>query len=182
VGRFYYKIFRQALADTPGLVSSNWLAILMSVVILGTVFLIKIQRQQSYREATTRREKLAAMRDQWKQNLRDSFLVTLAAWTLLFAMSLAKTLYTDHRDVTLEASTHEKERDAARDENGHLRNKVGELENEVRHLKESPAANRRDDSKQFATEAARRNIQKRLGELVNAGLSLQADWESSRQG
>lgn len=97
--RFYKEIILRSLADTPKLVSSNWVAVGVSIFVLVATFIFRVRRQQSYKDAVNWRDRLTAMRDHW---LKDSFIsvvVTTIAWVLLFAVSLTRTLYSEHQAV-----------------------------------------------------------------------------------
>src|SRR5579864_1238429 len=84
--KFFREILSSALRDTPGMVSSNWVAVFVSIFALATTFIIKVRRQQSYKNATTWRGRLTAMRDHWKQNLWDGVKVTVGIWVLLICI------------------------------------------------------------------------------------------------
>lgn len=99
MSEFYKDITLRALGETPGLISSNWMAVCVSLIAFAATFIIKVGRQQSYKDANTWLEKLRAMRDDWKQNLWDGAKVIIILWILLFAGSLAKTLYLDHQSL-----------------------------------------------------------------------------------
>lgn len=127
--QFYKSIILRALSGTPALVSSNWLAVGVSIIVLVATFIFRVRRQQSYKDAVNWGEKLTAMRDHW---LRDGFIsviVTTIAWALLFAASLTRTLYSQHQTISARASTLERERDAARSERDQIKNKVDAVEN-----------------------------------------------------
>jgi len=116
MGKFYKEIFLKALADTPGLVSSNWIAVCVSIIAFAVTFFFKVRRQDSFKTAKTWRGKLAAVRDHWKQNLRDGVLIAGALWLLLFVISLTRAIYISHKTDGGAATRLKEERDTAREE------------------------------------------------------------------
>ena len=98
MGEFYWHILSQALADAPGIISSNWAAVLLSITIFTIYFFIRSRQEESYRHGKSWREKLAAMQEHWKRNARDGVIVTAVAWVILFSISFVKTIYTKHQE------------------------------------------------------------------------------------
>lgn len=136
MGEFYRQITLRAFVDTPALVSSNWVAVFVSLFILSATFVIKVRRQESYKRARTWAEKLTAMRQHWAQNLRDGFIVTVAVWAGLFVISFSRTLYLEHVNILNKAATFEQERNMARTERDALKEIVSEKDTTIRDLQE----------------------------------------------
>jgi hypothetical protein len=150
--RFYEEMILRALADTPKLVSSNWVAVGVSIVVLVATFTIRVRRQQSYREALEWRGKLSAMRDHW---LRDGFIsviVTTIVWLLLFAVSLTRTVYTDHQQISAKTSMLGQERDSARVERDALKAENEELRKHSPRVEKEPADSLRRRTFRLAKE------------------------------
>jgi hypothetical protein len=149
---YYKEIILRALFETPTLVSSNWVAVAASIVVFVGTFTIRVRRQQTYKEAVKWREKLTAMRDHW---LRDGFIsviVTTIVWLLLFAVSLTRTLYSDHLQITVKVSTLGQERDAARAERDTLRGENGELRKHSPRMEKEPTDSLRRRTFRLAKE------------------------------
>lgn len=130
---FHKAIFLRSLVDTPALVSSNWVAVCLSVLVLIATFAIRVRRQESYKKAAAFRQRLYAMRDQWKQNLRDSVGVTIIGWLILFGASFSKTVYADHQQLTARVGTVVEEKDAADRQRDVLKTDNERLRTQVLH-------------------------------------------------
>jgi hypothetical protein len=132
VWSFYKEVIFRALWGTPGLVSWNWTGVLVSLIVffVGT-FIIKATRQDSYKQASTRRQKLAAMHDHWRQNLQDGAKITAIVWGGLFFVSLARIIYQDHKSTSRSVVTLTEERDIARGERDAIKNESANLRQQL---------------------------------------------------
>jgi len=96
---FYKAVLLHGLANTPAVVSGNWVGAGASVFIFAVTFLNRVKQQRSYKDAKTRRERLAATREHWKENAWHGVKWTGIVWIGLFLISLTKTVYADHLAV-----------------------------------------------------------------------------------
>ena len=139
MGRFYSQILVQALADTPGIISSNWTAVLMSLAVFGVIFFIRSRQQDSYKIATSWRDKLAAMREDWKKNLRDGVLVTTVFWLALFTVSLVRRIYNEHRKLASDNDRLNTKNEQLKKENQSLNNRPPSIITKTVKVLEPPA-------------------------------------------
>ena len=152
---FYKNIFFSALKNTPSLLSSNWAAVLVSVLIFLATFVLRVARQKPWKTARSWGERLTAVRGHWKQNVRGGALVVLSAWTLVFLASLAKTVYTDHKSLS--------------DQVGCLREELA-----AAHLLSGNASP--PVAKAGPVNVTRRAVQKRISQFISSGNSLRNRW------
>jgi hypothetical protein len=129
MGTFYKLIVLRALANTPALISSNWLAVLVSILIFMATVFMRIWLHESYKNANAWRAKLRAVREQLRPALRGGAVLTICAWVLLFIVSLTRTVYQDHRELTNQVSSSQQERDKARIERDSLKAENDTLKN-----------------------------------------------------
>jgi len=93
---FYSEIIKQSVWDIPKLVSSNWLAVLMSVASFLIGYFFTALQQEHFKTATTTEGRIAAILTNFWPNVRSGFYVTCSMWIILFVISLGKTLYKNH--------------------------------------------------------------------------------------
>jgi len=88
--RSLIRLLTRALVATPSLLSSNWLATGLSIVIFVVPQL-----------ATWRKEgwNPAYMKEHWKENLKIGTLTVIGAWIVLFVVSIGKSVYQDHQSL-----------------------------------------------------------------------------------
>ena len=98
-------------------------------------FLIRVRRQESYKQAKTWRAKLGAVREHWGQSLRDGAIVTVCVWVCLFTVSLTRIVYLDHQHISDQASLFKQERDTVRSERDSLKTERDSLKTENDTLK-----------------------------------------------
>ena len=118
-----YHLLKNAFLDMPSLVSSNWLAVGMTVtVFVLTLLFMYLKNDWEY------------MKRQWKENIFIGIIAVMAGWIGLYLLSVTLTVYQDHRQL---ASTNDslraeksklvdpKSRD---DEISRLRNDISKLQ------------------------------------------------------
>jgi hypothetical protein len=116
---FYKDILWRALRDLPSLVSNNWLGLFMSLLVFLAIFLVKVLAQSSWKTARNRRERLIAIREHWRQNVKLGAIgVILFAWGGLFFVSLARTIYQEHKADNEKISAVEREAKTLREVKG----------------------------------------------------------------
>lgn len=86
-----FRLLLRALVNTPSLLSSNWLAAFLSIVLFSVPQLVKWG---------TNRWKLAYLKEHWRADLRVGVITVSVCWLLLFAVSVGKAVYIDHDSLT----------------------------------------------------------------------------------
>lgn len=83
---FYAGILWQAFLSLLGVLGTTGYAILVAAFIFVLTLIIKLLRHG-----------IDAMRQHWKENLKDGVVVTLAVWVLMLILSFTRTIYENHR-------------------------------------------------------------------------------------
>lgn len=84
------RLLLRALVSTPSLLSSNWLAAFVSLVIFAVPQVAGWSKHKW---------ELQYIREHWSANLRLGTITVLCAWLLLFAVSVGKSVYADHQSL-----------------------------------------------------------------------------------
>jgi hypothetical protein len=132
------RLLFRALISTPSLLSSNWLAAFVSIAVFAAPKFIEWGKNKW---------RSAYIREHWRDNLGVGVKTVIVVWMLLFAVSVGKSVYADHRSLLARV-------DGLTKENTQLRNRsstlvdpssrdelIKKLRGEIRQYKEqeSPA-------------------------------------------
>jgi len=85
---YFLGMLWQALLSLPSVFGTNWIAILVTVLIFVLTLFIKM-----------RRTSFNAVKIHWKENLKDGIVITLIVWVFVFAFNITKTIYDNHRNL-----------------------------------------------------------------------------------
>lgn len=125
-----WRLLWRALLDTPSVLSSNWVAVVFSILVFG---ILQLRQLGKYG--------LSQVIKEWKENVGFGVVVVVAAWSLVFWISVVNTIYRDHQSLVAKRKEAERTIGTVTTDRDNWKQQFEELR---QHPPRPPAANKGD--------------------------------------